>query len=172
MHQGVLHVLFDFGYHVDVIDKEPVKKVLGNVASIGNEFAKKILGECSVFQRFSVITIARCDLIVDDFTPVVDNNMQFESIKPTHGAFAFLSPSPHCPMPMSSFDMTSLQWGGIDERDACTLTQTTHIEKCYQLETYPALQLHKAIIRDKMWELGSTRVGDVLKIKSFQISVS
>ena len=46
MHQGVLHVLFDFGYHVDVIDKEPVKKVLGNVASIGNEFAKKILGEC------------------------------------------------------------------------------------------------------------------------------
>ena len=42
MHQGVLHVLFDFGYHVDVIDKEPVKKVLGNVASIGNEFAKKI----------------------------------------------------------------------------------------------------------------------------------
>ena len=98
MHQGVLHVLFDFGYHVDVIDKEPVKKVLGNVASIGNEFAKKILGECSVFQRFSVITIARCDLIVDDFTrnmskyfssigvagcdlivddftPVVDNNM-------------------------------------------------------------------------------------------------
>ena len=80
MHQGVLHVLFDFGYHVDVIDKEPVKKVLGNVASIGNEFAKKILGECSVFQRFSVITIARCDLIVDDFTPVVDNNMQFEFV--------------------------------------------------------------------------------------------
>ena len=37
MHQGVLHVLFDFGYHVDVIDKEPVKKVLGNVASIGKD---------------------------------------------------------------------------------------------------------------------------------------
>ena len=75
-------------------------------------------------------------------------------------------------MPMSSFDMTNLQWGGIDEGDACTLTQTTYIEKCYQLETYPALQLHKAIIRDKMWELGSTRMGNVLKIKSFQISVS
>ena len=71
MHQGVLHVLFDFGYHVDVIDKEPVKKVLGNVASIGNEFAKKILGECSVFQRFSVITIARCDLIVGDLCTAI-----------------------------------------------------------------------------------------------------
>ena len=41
MHQGVLHVLFDFGYHVDVIDKEPVKKVLGNVASI-ETFARRL----------------------------------------------------------------------------------------------------------------------------------
>ena len=75
MHKRVLHVLFDSCDHVNIVDKELIKKTLGNIPSISDEFAEKLLGERRVLKGLSVITIARSDLIFDDFSFVVDDNV-------------------------------------------------------------------------------------------------
>lgn len=60
---------------MNIIDKELIKKTLGDITSISDEFTEKLLGESRVLKGFSVITIARCDLRFDDFFFVVDDNV-------------------------------------------------------------------------------------------------
>ncbi len=59
IHQGILHILFDLCYQMQVINKQHIKKVLTDISSVCKEFPKELFCELLVFQGFSIIYITR-----------------------------------------------------------------------------------------------------------------
>ena len=61
-----------------VIYEKPFEEILTDVSSVGKEFSEESLRKLLVFQWLAVIAVPRCELPLDDFSLVVDDQMQFE----------------------------------------------------------------------------------------------
>ena len=94
VHQRVLHVPLELRDQMYVIDEEQLKEVLADVPPVGEELSEEPFREPPVPQGFPVIDIARCELPLDDLAPVVDDQVQLETVEPAHRALALGSPSP------------------------------------------------------------------------------
>ena len=80
MHQRVLHVLAYASDQVNVVDKQFFEKALRDVSLVGHEFSEDLLRKLLVFQRSTIICVGLRQLPLDDFSAVVDNDVQFETI--------------------------------------------------------------------------------------------
>jgi len=81
LHQPLLHVLAHFGDQAQI---EPVPQSapqrFGEIAFVAKELAKQLLDQPQ--NRFAVIHIAGREAESQDFTPLIDHQMQFEAKKP------------------------------------------------------------------------------------------
>lgn len=82
MHQRVLHILAYASDQVNVVDKQFFEKALRDVSLVGHEFSEDFLRKLLVFQWGTIICIGWCQLPLDDFSAVVDNDVQFETEEP------------------------------------------------------------------------------------------
>ena len=80
MHQRVLHVLAYASDQVNVVDKQFFEKALRDVSLVGYEFSEDFLRKLFVFQWSTIVCVGLRQLPLDDFTAVVDNDVQFETI--------------------------------------------------------------------------------------------
>lgn len=60
VHKRVLHALPDLRDKVYVVNKKSLEKILAYVTLVRKQFSEQSLGEVLVFQRFTVIRVARC----------------------------------------------------------------------------------------------------------------
>ena len=79
MHQRVHHVLAYASDQVNVVDKQFLEKALRDVSLVRHEFSEDFLRKLPVFQWGTIICIGWCQLPLDDFSAVVDNDVQFET---------------------------------------------------------------------------------------------
>ena len=86
IHQRVLHIPFQLCHQVYIIDEEHFEEVLADIPPVGEEFPEESLGELPVLQRFPVVDVSRGELPLDDLPLVVDDQMQLESVEPSHRA--------------------------------------------------------------------------------------
>ena len=122
VHQCVFHVLSDFGNQVDIVDKQFLEQSLEYIAFICEDFSKKFFMEPAVFQWFSVIDICLRNKEFDNFTLIIDHQVQFKPKEP-----------PDCRLPFGSqlfeyfmrfftlVDMAHSDGCGINEQYTCVL---------------------------------------------------
>src|SRR5450432_2244026 len=68
-----------------------LKQGLGNIASIGKQLAKELLGK--TWNRLSVIDVPGGQTAAQQFAAVIDHHMQFETVEPAQRAFTALCDS-------------------------------------------------------------------------------
>ena len=129
MHQRVLHILAYASDQVNVVDKQFFEKALRDVSLVRHEFSEDLLRKLLVFQRSTIICVGLRQLPLDDFSAVVDNDVQFETEEPTHSPFATCGKSPKGFVSSRSLVVTHPNGGGINDRDVGAVAQTTVIEK-------------------------------------------
>ena len=172
MYQRVLHVLAYASDQVNVVDKQFFEKALRDVSLVSHEFPEDFLRKLLVFQRSTIICIGLRQLPLDDFSAVVDNDVQFETEEPSHRPFAACGKSPKGLVPSRSLVVTHPNGGGVNDRDAGAIAQTTVVEKQMKFERNHLLTFHKAIVREYDGKVLSPLFTDHLGVESLECSVS
>ena len=172
MHQRVLHVLAYASDQVNVVDKQFFKKALRDVSLVGHEFSEDFLRKLLVFQWGTIICIGWCQLPLNDFSAVVDNDVQFETEEPPHSPFATCGKSPKGFVSSRSLVVTHPNGGGVNDRDAGAIAQTTVVEKQIKFERNHLLTFHKAIVREYDGKVLSPLFADHLGVESLECSVA
>ena len=112
----------DFGFHVflelgDELNAkrlpELFKQGLGNVATIGDQLAKQLFAQCRY--RFTIIDIAGCNLARQEFTTLIDDQMEFETVKPAHRTLAAISKFGEDLVIMDTMVVAHAQGGRVNE---------------------------------------------------------
>ena len=165
IHQRVLHVPFQLCHQVYIIDEEHFEEVLADIASVGEEFPEESLGELPVLQRFPVIDVSRGELPLDDLPLVVDDQMQFESIEPTHRALPFGRPSLHGLVLLLPLDVTGDNRRGVDDGYARALAEGAGLKEEQQVKPHLSLALHEAGIRYGGGEILAHVLADIAQIE-------
>ena len=83
-HQRVLHVVLHFGCQLYAVEEKILKKSLSDMTLVRTEPALYVLQERFLSQRFTVVHIARREHEVEDFSLVVDDQVQLEAEEPSH----------------------------------------------------------------------------------------
>ena len=172
MHQRVLHILEYASDQVNVVDKQFFEKALRDVSLVHHEFFEDTLRKLFVFQWGTIICIGWCRLPLDDFSTVVDNDVQFETEEPPHSPFATCGKSPKGFVPSRSLVVTHPNGGRVNDRDAGAIAQTTVVEKQIKFERNHLLTFHKAIVREYDGKVLSPLFADHLGVESLECSVS
>ena len=79
MHQRILHILAYASDQVNVVDKQFFEKALRDVSLVGHEFSEELLSKLLVFQWGTIICVGLRQLPLDDFSAIVNNDVQFET---------------------------------------------------------------------------------------------
>jgi hypothetical protein len=67
---------------MDIVHKKHIKQVLGYISSVGEKFTEYFFMETFVFQGLSIIDVRLGKLELNDFSPVVYDQMKFEAKEP------------------------------------------------------------------------------------------
>ena len=172
MDQRVLHILAYASDQVNVVDKQFFEKALRDVSLVGHEFSENFLRKLLVFQWGTIICIGLRQLPLDDFSAVVDNDVQFETEEPSHSPFATCGKSPKGFVSSRSLVVTHPNGGGVNDRDAGAIAQTTVVEKQIKFERNHLLTFHKAIAREHDGKVLSPLFADHLGVESLEGSVA
>src|SRR5262245_29320402 len=134
---------------------------LGNIATVAKELPLKACGES--LDRLAVVDIARRQSKSQQFALIVDNEVQFEAIEPSHGGLA----SPGKPlkdfMGSNTVVITDGKGRRVDEGNPGA-TAFTGGEIATQGDEGVGEQLDKALIAHQVGEVGAQMHGDVLRI--------
>ena len=123
------------------------------------------------FQRGTIIRVGLRQLPLDDFYAVVDNDVQFETEAP-HNPFAACGKSPKGFVSSRSHVVTHPNRGGINDRDAGAIAQTTVVEKQIKFERNHLLTFHKSDCKRAQGKVLSPLFADHLGVESFECSVA
>ena len=144
-----------------VIYEKPFEEILTDVSSVGKEFSEESLRKLFVFQWLAVIAVPRCELPLDDFAPVVDDQMQLEPVEPPHGAFSLLGPPSHGLVHVHPLDMAGHQRSGVNNGDASAFAQGACLKEQEQVKPDLGLALYETVIRDDMRKLFAHMLADI-----------
>lgn len=148
------------------------EKALRDVSLIGDEFSEDLFRKLLVFQWGTIIGVGLRQLPLDDFSAVVDNDVQFETEEPPHSPFATCGKSPKGFVSSLSLVVTHPNGGGVNDRDAGAIAQTTVVEKQIKFERNHLLTFHKAIVREHDGKVLSPLFADHLGVESLECSVA
>ena len=85
--QAVFHVFLEFGDELNAkCLQELFKEWLRDITAIGNQLAKQAFTKRG--DGFAVIDIGRRNLASQDFTTLIDDQVELEAVKPAHGTLA------------------------------------------------------------------------------------
>ena len=144
-----------------VIYEKPFEEILTDVSSVGKEFSEESLRKLFVFQWLAVIAVPQCELPLDDFALVVDDQMQLEPVEPPHGAFSLLGPPSHGLVHVHPLDMAGHQRSGVNNGDASAFAQGACLKEQEQVKPDLGLALYETVIRDDMRKLFAHMLADV-----------
>ena len=145
-----------------------VKERLGDVALVAEELAKQALRQ--VGQGLAVIHVARSQLASQYFAPVIDAQVEFEAIKPTHRGLA-----PRCDtgkdlVARNPFVMAYLDGGGVHEGKAGAAALAL-LQVGQQGDQHGRSQFDEPVVADQSGEFGPAVNQDILGIVGFEGAV-
>lgn len=112
-HETVVHVLTPFGQQFESLPPEDIVQRLGDLPPIPQELANKPLGETG--DGAAGIDMAWSQLQGQAFPLIIDDEMQFEAIDPTHRRLAPGCPAVEDLVAGHAAVMTHGQGRGVDE---------------------------------------------------------
>lgn len=153
-----------------VVDKQHLKEVLTDVSPVGKEFSEEFLREAAVLQRCPVIHIARRKLPLYDFALVIDDQMQLESIEPSHGTLALGRPALHRLVHVHPLNVTRHQRCGVYDGNARALAQGAGLKEQQQVKGHLCLPLHKTVVGDCMGKFFLHVLADVAEVEGLEVA--
>ncbi len=75
IHEGIFHIVSDFGDQMNATDKKGLKELFGEIAFISEEFAPDIFEHFTGQQWFAIINIAQGDHKVQQIPFFIDDEM-------------------------------------------------------------------------------------------------
>ena len=112
---------------MDSVNKELFEEIFRDIPPVSEELPEDPFVEVHVFQGGSVVYIARSQKKVKQFTLVINDQVEFESIEPPKRAFPFPGKFFEGFMLFFSFDMAASDRSRIDKRDTGVLSQGSHL---------------------------------------------
>ena len=148
-----------------VVDEEHFEEVLADIPPVGEEFPEESLSELLVLQRFPVVDVSRGELPLDDFPLVVDDQMQLESVEPSHRALPLGRPSLHGLMLLLPLDVAGDNRRGVDDGYACALAEGAGLKEKQQVKPHLSLTLHEARVGYGIGEILAHVLADIAQIE-------
>ena len=103
------------------------KKRLAEIAAVADQLPPQLFGH--LWNRFALIRVAGREMNRQQFTLVIDNQMELEAIEPSHAALAPPGQLGKNPLAANALVVTDGQRGRINQCHACPLAKThTQIE--------------------------------------------
>ena len=169
-HQRVLHVFLNFGYQVYIIHEELFKEVLADISSVSEEFSEQTVSKPLVFQWLAVVLIAGSECPLYNLGLVVDDQVQLQTVEPSHCGLALCCPSAHGLVRVHPLDVAYFQRRGVYDGNARALTQGTGLQEEQQLKPDLCLSLNEAVVGYGVRKVAAHMLADVAKIKGLQVT--
>ena len=138
---------------MDFVNEKLFKEVFRDIASVSEELPEDPFVEVHVFQGGSVVYITRSQKKVKQFSLVINDQVEFESIEPPKRAFPFPGKFLEGFMLLFSFDMAALNGCRINKRNTSALSQRFRSKKDSKRYTNLSLEFYEAVVRRSMWEI-------------------
>ena len=151
-HQGVLHIVFNFSDKLYTIKEKVLKQSLADISLVCTQFSSDILQKLALFQRLPIIHVSGREHEIEDFTLVIDYQVQLESEEPSHGTPSTLGKPFKCLMNQDSLVTTYTQGSGVDKTDAGTGSQQDFFDENGQWKQHFLLQFYETVIGHQTWK--------------------
>ena len=120
-HQFVLHVVSDSCDQMYSVGKERIKQVRWDVSPVSKEFPLDSLAKHSPYLRIPVIHVGPCKTEHYNLSPVIANEMQLESVAPSHRPLPVSGQSGEYLVGIPAQIVAYGYHGGVHEGDASAL---------------------------------------------------
>ena len=120
--ESILHVFAKRRDQLQSLSEELFKELLGEIAAVANQLTPQPFGH--LWDRFTVIGVGGRELNRQQFTLVIDNQMEFEAIEPPHAALAARGHLGKDSVATDAPVVADSQRGRINECHPCPLTKT------------------------------------------------
>src|SRR5947208_1042949 len=117
MHKLVFHVFAQSGDEMESLFKEQLRQRGANVATIPEQLAAQMFDHAG--HRIAIVHVPWSQATGQQFSLIVDGQMQFEPKEPSHARFPSSGIRRKDAMLTNSFGITDLECSRIDEADAC-----------------------------------------------------
>ena len=171
-HQGVLHLVFQFGYQLNAIDKEFAEQVFTNVSPVGDDLSVEFLCKTFHLERVPVIHVARREHEIDDLAHFVADDVQFEAEEPPHRAFPSLGEALEGLVLEDPLVPANPQRGAINETDAGALAHQNGLDKYGQLNDRAFLEFNETIVRHDFRKEMPHVLAHMIEIEMLQTSIA
>ena len=88
MHQTVFHVLSQFGYQMNPINKELLEKGFGNVSLVAEQFTVDPREQIGSGEGISVIYITRGKYKIKNLPLIIDDEVKLKAEEPSNATMA------------------------------------------------------------------------------------
>ena len=121
VHQLILHILFYLGDQLKSVLPEFCKQRVGNVSFVAEQFAGQALGHLG--HGNAVIDVTRRQFYGEQLTPIIDDQMQLEAIKPSGRCLSSLCHITENTVSGNPMIVTDVDTGGINKSKPSRLSQ-------------------------------------------------
>ena len=164
----ILHVFAQGRDQLQAPFEELLKEGLREIATVADQLTPQIVAH--LWHRFAVIYIARRELKSQQFTLVIDNQMELEAIEPAHTALAACGHISKEPMAADALVVADGQRGRIDKCHPCRLAETP-IQIEIQGWQGGWHQLHNARVTDQTGKFTAHMLAYLLRVIRFEITI-
>lgn len=152
-HQAVLHVVADIGDQMDPIHEQDLGQFLGNVSLVSEQLTVNPPDEPLVLQWLTVIDIGGGNGEAQDLAPVIDNDMELETVEPSHGGLAHLGQILEHFVVLDAFVPAHPHRGGVHKGNARTAAHTTGFQEHGKGQDIGLHQLGEPIVGNRPGKL-------------------
>ena len=131
---------------MDFVNEKLFKEVFRDIASVSEELPEDPFVEVHVFQGGSVVYITRSQKKVKQFSLVINDQVEFESIEPPKRAFPFPGKFLEGFMLLFSFDMAASNGCRIDKSNTSALSQRFCSKEDSKRYTKLLLEFYEAVV--------------------------
>ena len=171
-HDLSLHVTLQLCNQLNTINKKPGKEFFANVSLVSDKSTEDLLNEGLVPERLPVIHIARRDHEAQEVSLFVANEVQFETIEPSHRALVPLGKSLENPVEMDALVLADAQSRTVDKADPRAAAQAALLDEQDERYSNLSLQFNEAIIGDGVRKQVGHILVNFIQVKVFQTFIA
>lgn len=171
-HDLTFHVALQFCNQLNTLHKELGEEILADVSLVTDQFAEDLLDKGLVPERLPVVDIAGRKHEVQQIAFLVTDQVQFETIEPTHRALSPLGKSFEDLVQMDALVSANTQGGTIHEADSGAASHAALLHEQDEWHGNLSLQFDEAIVGNGLWEQVGHIVAGFVQVKVFQAFIS
>lgn len=171
-HDLSLHIVLQLGNQLNAVHEEPEEEFLVDVSLVSDQFSEDLFDERFVAERLPVVDIAGSDHEVQQVTLLITDEVELESIEPSHRALPPLGKSPEDLVEVDALVPAYSQVGTVDETDSRAASHATLLHEQDERDCNLPLQFDKAVVGYGLWKQVGHILADLIQVKVFQIFIS